>query len=157
MDKYLQEKADNLMKKMAKAVKKIKRPVEDVMDSNREAEVNQDMVPKGKTGVMNKDDDSHVEDTRFMKNPAKRAKRHIESAKRHKEKGKTKGFKENLKEAKKIIKENLRGKDKKGNKLPSSKDLEYPMAASEEVVNTLAKNFKIISNAYFNKKGKKEE
>jgi hypothetical protein len=57
MDNYLKEKADLLLKSLYKNVNKLKQKknaIEDVLDSNRMAEVNPDDVPTGSSGILNK-------------------------------------------------------------------------------------------------------
>ena len=57
MDNYLKEKADLLLKSLYKNVNKLKQKknaIEDVLDSNRTAEINPDDIPAGSSGILNK-------------------------------------------------------------------------------------------------------
>ena len=57
MDNYLKEKADLLLKSLYKNVNRLKQKkdaIEDVLDSNRTAEINPDDVPTGSSGILNK-------------------------------------------------------------------------------------------------------
>ena len=57
MDNYLKEKADLLLKSLYKNVKRLKQKknaIEDVLDSNRTAEINPDDIPAGSSGILNK-------------------------------------------------------------------------------------------------------